>query len=178
MTVRNNSASYIPSNSAQFPPHTLLNRFPVSVVSPETLPENIPNLSDEDLLRLYNEFASIPAGVSPLADIFHNRAKLLKAEIEKRDQQNERAKSFAQWKAAMFPRDSRPRRPNEHSSRDLISGKARCDCVCGSRWTFALGCSDRVIQRVDALKHRQKFCSPQDNTLTKFAPAKINAALI
>jgi hypothetical protein len=74
----------------------------VSVVSPETLPENIPNLSDEDLLRLYNEFASIPAGVSPLADTFHNRAKLLKAEIEKRDQQKERANSFAQWKAEMF----------------------------------------------------------------------------
>jgi len=32
----------------------------MSVVSPETLPENIPNLSDEDLLRFYNEFASFP----------------------------------------------------------------------------------------------------------------------
>jgi hypothetical protein len=74
----------------------------MSVVSSETLPENIPNLSDEDLLRLYNEFASIPAGVSHLTNILHNRAELLKAEIEKRDQQKERAKNFAQWKAEMF----------------------------------------------------------------------------
>ena len=74
----------------------------MSVVSPETLPENIPNLSDEDLLRLYHEFASIPAGVSDLTNILHNRAQLLKAEIEKRDQQKEREKSFAQWKAEMF----------------------------------------------------------------------------
>ena len=74
----------------------------MSVVSPETLPENIPNLSDEDLIRLYNEFASIPTGVSQLTNILHNRAQLLKAEMEKRDQQKERTKSFAQWKAEMF----------------------------------------------------------------------------
>ena len=74
----------------------------MSVVSPETLPENIPNLSDDDLLRLYNEFASIPPGVSGLTNILYSRAQLLKAEIEKRDQQRERTKAFAQWKAEMF----------------------------------------------------------------------------
>jgi hypothetical protein len=67
----------------------------MSVVSPETLPENIPNLSDEDLLRFYNEFASIPPGVSRLTDILCHRAQLLKAEIDKRDRQKERAKQKA-----------------------------------------------------------------------------------
>lgn len=68
----------------------------MSVVSPETLPENIPNLSDEDLLRFYNEFASIPPGISDLTDIRHHRAQLLKAEIEKREQQKERGRQKAQ----------------------------------------------------------------------------------
>lgn len=68
----------------------------MSIISPETLPENIPNLSDEDLLRFYNQFASFPAGISHLADIFHHRAELLKAEIEKRERQKERARQQAQ----------------------------------------------------------------------------------
>ena len=68
----------------------------MSIVSPETLPENIPNLSDEDLLRFYNQFASFPPGISHLADIFHHRAQLLKAEIEKREQQKERGMQKAQ----------------------------------------------------------------------------------
>jgi hypothetical protein len=68
----------------------------MSVVSPETLPENIPNISDEDLLRFYNQFASFPPGISHLADIFHHRAQLLKAEIEKREQQKERGRQKAQ----------------------------------------------------------------------------------
>ena len=74
----------------------------MSVVSPETLPDNIPKLSDDDLVRLYNEFASIPPGVSNLTSILRNRAQLLKDEINRRDQQKERSKTFSQWKAEML----------------------------------------------------------------------------
>ncbi len=74
----------------------------MAIVSPETLPENIPHLSDEDLLRYYNEYASMPRGVSNLTDILRNRADLLKDEIQKRDQEKERQKIYAQWKAEMF----------------------------------------------------------------------------
>jgi hypothetical protein len=72
-------------------------------ISPETLPENIPNLSDEDLAHFYYQLEGslnairqlprhgpfAPEGASRVADVIQKRLPLLKTEIEKRRQRRE-----------------------------------------------------------------------------------------